>query len=126
MRIDRIQIKGFRNFDNEEILFQPKTLIIGANDVGKTNLLYALRLLFDKSINEHDLELTNSDYNAYTGTDKVEITVTLCDIVEDCLLSAFGGSVKDSSTFKYNLDSFLAFYNYALDQLPYKSLIVSK
>ena len=98
MRIDRIHIKGFRNFDDEEILFQPKTLIIGANDIGKTNLLYALRLLFDKSINEHDLELTDSDYNAYSGTDKVEITVTLCDIVEDCLLSVFGGSVKDSST----------------------------
>lgn len=97
MRIDRVHIKGFRNFDNEEILFQPKTLIIGANDVGKTNLLYALRLLFDKSINEHDLELTDSDYNAYNGADEIEITVTLCDVVEDCLLSEFGGSVKDGS-----------------------------
>ena len=98
MRIDRIHIKGFRNFDNEEIVFQPKTLIIGANDVGKTNLLYALRLLFDKSINEQDLELSDSDYNAYSGTDEIEITVTICDIIEDCLLSAFGGSVKDGST----------------------------
>lgn len=85
MRIDRIHIKGFRNFDNEEIVFQPKTLIIGANDVGKTNLLYALRLLFDKSINEQDLELSDSDYNAYSGTDEIEITVTICDIIEDCL-----------------------------------------
>ena len=34
MRIEKIHIKGFRNFDDEEILFQPKTLIIGANDVG--------------------------------------------------------------------------------------------
>lgn len=48
MKIDKIHIKGFRNFDDEEITFQAKTLIIGANDVGKTNLLYALRLLFDK------------------------------------------------------------------------------
>ena len=50
MRIEKIHIKGFRNFEDEEIFFQPKTLIIGANDVGKTNLLYALRILFDKSI----------------------------------------------------------------------------
>ena len=36
MKIDKIHIKGFRNFDDEEITFQSKTLIIGANDVGKT------------------------------------------------------------------------------------------
>lgn len=98
MRIDRIHIKGFRNFDDEEIIFQTKTLVIGANDVGKTNLLYALRLLFDKSINEHDLELTDNDYNAYSKSNEVEITVTICDVKEDCLLSAFGGSIKDGTT----------------------------
>lgn len=73
MRIEKIHIKGFRNFEDEEIFFQPKTLIIGANDVGKTNLLYALRILFDKSISEHDLDLKDSDYNAYCNTDTVEI-----------------------------------------------------
>ena len=57
MRIEKIHIKGFRNFEDEEIFFQPKTLIIGANDVGKTNLLYALRILFDKSI--IDLSIIN-------------------------------------------------------------------
>ncbi len=98
MRIDRIHIKGFRNFDDEEIVFQTKTLVIGANDVGKTNLLYALRLLFDKSINEHDLELTDNDYNAYSKSNEVEITVKICDVKEDCLLSAFGGSIKNGTT----------------------------
>lgn len=97
MRIDRIHIKGFRNFDDEEIIFQPKTLIIGANDVGKTNLLYALRLLFDKSLNEHNLELTEEDYNAYSATNQIEITVTICDVIEDCLLSTFGSAVKDGT-----------------------------
>lgn len=97
MRIDRIHIKGFRNFADEEIILQPKTLIIGANDVGKTNLLYAMRLLFDKCLNEHDLELTEGDYNAYSGADQIEITVTVCDVVEDCLLSAFGSAVKDGT-----------------------------
>ena len=46
MRIEKLHIKGFRNFRDEEFLFQPQTLIIGANDVGKTNLLYALRLTY--------------------------------------------------------------------------------
>lgn len=35
MKIEKVHIKGFRNFEDEEIVFQPKTLIIGANDVGK-------------------------------------------------------------------------------------------
>lgn len=97
MRISKIHIKGFRNFDDEEITFQDKTLIIGANDVGKTNLIYALRLLFDKSISERDLDLSDSDYNAYSGTNQIEITVTITNVTEDCLLSVFGGSVKDGT-----------------------------
>ena len=95
MKIDKIHIKGFRSFDDEVITLQKKTLIIGANDVGKTNLIYALRLLFDKSLNEHDLELSDSDYNAYSHADTVEITVYLSEIIEDCLLSTFQGAVKD-------------------------------
>lgn len=97
MKIEKVHIKGFRNFEDEEIVFQPKTLIIGANDVGKINLLYALRILFDKSISEHDLELNDSDYNAYSNADTIEITATICDVTEDCLLSAFGGAIKDGS-----------------------------
>ena len=95
MRIEKLHIKGFRNFRDEEFLFQPQTLIIGANDVGKTNLLYALRLLFDKSLNEHDLELTDSDYNVYSGTEYIEITVTISEITEECLVSIFAGNIKD-------------------------------
>lgn len=97
MKIDKIHIKGFRNFDDEVISLQKKTLVIGANDVGKTNLLYALRLLFDKSISENDLDLSDSDYNAYSHADSIEITAYLSDIVEDCLLSAFQGAVKDGN-----------------------------
>lgn len=97
MRIEKIHIKGFRNFNDEEITFQGKTLIIGANDVGKTNLIYALRLLFDKAISERDLDLSDNDYNAYSGTNQIEITVTVRDVVEECLLSVFTGAVKDGT-----------------------------
>lgn len=97
MRIDQVRIKGFRNFGDETIIFHQKTLIIGANDVGKTNLIYALSLLFDKSISEQDLELTDSDYNAYTRARQVEITATICGVTEDCLLSEFKGNIKDGT-----------------------------
>ena len=95
MRLEKLRIKGFRNFNDTEVVFQEKSLIIGANDVGKTNLLYALRLLFDKTISEHDLELSDSDYNAYSGTDAIEITAFFCEVTEECLLSTFSGAVKD-------------------------------
>ena len=58
MRLEKVRIKGFRNFDDTEVIFQKKTLIIGANDVGKSNLLYALRILFDKTISETHRVLT--------------------------------------------------------------------
>lgn len=98
MRIESIHIKGFRNYNDARIIFQPKTLIIGANDVGKTNLMYALRLLFDRSISDHELELCDSDYNAYSGADSIEISITISSITEECLLSTFGGAIKDGTT----------------------------
>ena len=96
--VEGVKVVGLDNMNHyydTEVIFQKKTLIIGANDVGKSNLLYALRILFDKTISEHDLELTESDYNAYSGTDTIEITAYLCEVTEDCLLSTFGSAVKD-------------------------------
>ncbi|MEG0773915.1 AAA family ATPase [Clostridium sp.] len=97
MVIEWIKIKGFRNFEDEVINFSDKTLIIGSNDVGKTNMLYALRLLFDKRLSDKDLELCNSDYNAYNRSTEIEITVRIKNICEDCLRSIFGADIKDDA-----------------------------
>lgn len=97
MKIEWLRIKGFRNFDNEIINFSDKTLIIGGNDVGKTNLIYALRLLLDKSLSLSDLELNDNDYNAYTKAEEIEITLKLKDVTEDCLKSVFGGDIENNS-----------------------------
>jgi len=99
MIIEWIKISGFRNFEDETINFANQTLVIGANDIGKTNLIYALRILFDKSFSDRDLELQDSDYNVFTKSSTIEITVKLTDITEDCLLSIFSGDVKDRNTF---------------------------
>lgn len=40
MIIRKLHIKGFRNYRDTEIRFEEKNLIIGANDVGKTNMQY--------------------------------------------------------------------------------------
>lgn len=99
MKIEWIKIKGFRNFDNEKINFAEQTLIIGANDVGKTNLIYALRLLFDRSLSDRDLDLFNSDYNVYTKSDSIEITVKIVDVKEDCLVTVFKGDLNEATVY---------------------------
>ena len=103
MHLSQINIKGFRNFEDATINFSDKTLIIGSNDIGKSNLLYALRLLFDRSLSERDLELSLSDYNAYVDADSIQITVCISDITEDCLKSVFIGAIENDTTFiQYN------------------------
>lgn len=96
MRIEKIHIKGFRNFIDEEITFAQQTLIIGPNDIGKTNLLYALRILLDRSLSDRDLELAISDYNIYTADKEIQITLYFSDITEDCIKSSFKGQFKDN------------------------------
>ena len=96
MKISQLHIKGFRNFEDETINFEDINLIIGANDIGKTNLLYCLRILFDKTISEYDLDLPDSDYNVRSNSDTIEITATITDIHEECLISEFNGNLKDN------------------------------
>lgn len=98
MKIEEVHIKGFRNFDDAVVELGEKTLIFGPNDSGKTNFLYALRILFDPSLSARDFELTTSDFNCKTNPDRVEITATLCDVREDCLISVFGGNLDEGRT----------------------------
>lgn len=99
MKIEWIKIKGFRNFDNQKVNFADQTLIIGANDIGKTNLIYALRLLFDRSLSDRDLDLFNSDYNVYTKEDSIEITAKIVDVKEDCLITVFKGDLNEGTVY---------------------------
>lgn len=61
MRIKSIIVEGFRNFKSDEIRFTDKSLVIGRNDIGKTNLIYALRILLDRSLSDVDIEPKETD-----------------------------------------------------------------
>ena len=52
MYISQIAIKNYRNFGNDlfKIDLKPFTLIIGENNIGKTNLLNAIGLIFSQEI----------------------------------------------------------------------------
>ncbi len=87
MQIDTIDIKGFRNFYDASIRLHRNTLIIGYNDVGKTNLTYALRLLLDRFLPEAALEPRDSDFFVHERTNEISITLRLIDINEECIIA---------------------------------------
>ena len=61
--ISRVKIKNYRNFKNVDVKLQHKEIIIGENNVGKTNFLRALQLIFDQSFSDDDRMLDPADFN---------------------------------------------------------------
>lgn len=50
MRAETIKIHNFRTFDDAEFIVNPYTLFIGANNAGKSNLIDAIRVFYEKDI----------------------------------------------------------------------------
>lgn len=63
MYISKIEIKNFRNFKDVSFSTNPKIILIGENKSGKTNLLYALRLVLDDSLPDTQRYLDKNDFN---------------------------------------------------------------
>jgi len=82
MYISKIEIKGFRNFKEKEILFnEGVNVIIGHNNAGKTNLIKALSLVIDSQSTKR---LEVDDFSKYTSLaelklypPKISIAVTI-------------------------------------------------
>mgnify|MGYP000994642212 CR=1 FL=1 len=104
MYVSNLRIKNFRNFGDPPFTMdlQPFTLIIGENNIGKTNLLAALSLLFSQEISinsRRNLEIDDINYFTIStfkkqvadqtiAVDKVkfpeiEIHATLSDIQDE-------------------------------------------
>lgn len=63
--ISRVVIKNFRNFKELDISLTHKQVLIGENNVGKTNLIRAIQLILDPRLNDEDRQLEESDF--YNG-----------------------------------------------------------
>lgn len=61
--ISRVVIKNFRKFKNVDVCLGHKQIIIGENNVGKTNFLRALQLVLDPTLSDEDRMLQESDFN---------------------------------------------------------------
>lgn len=104
MKISEVKIKGFRNFKDEIIKFKNHSLITGENDIGKSNLIYALRILLDRSLSELDIEPLDSDFYVHDDTYDLSIQIKFDKITEDCIKTKFKGAVSVES------ELYLAYY----------------
>ncbi len=97
MILASIKLQGFRNFKKAKINLATKSLIIGANDVGKTNLLWAIRLLLDRSLSDYDIEPKDTDFYAFEETNMFTIQLHFDDVREDCVVSKLKGKIGDDN-----------------------------
>jgi putative ATP-dependent endonuclease of OLD family len=95
MKITQLKLKGFRNFKNAVINVTEKTLIIGSNDIGKSNMLYAMRILLDRSLSDWDMEPKDSDFYCHEETNELSIILKFENVTEDCVISKLPGKISD-------------------------------
>ncbi|HEJ4445430.1 TPA: ATP-dependent nuclease [Pseudomonas aeruginosa] len=62
MKLTRIYVSNFRNFRDVDIVVDGNVVIVGENRVGKSNLLHALRLVFDPSLPDSGRQLGQGDF----------------------------------------------------------------
>lgn len=61
--ISRVVIKNYRNFKDLDVDLQHKSVIVGENNIGKTNFIKALQLILDPTLSDEDRMLSESDFN---------------------------------------------------------------
>lgn len=96
MRISRIQIENFRNFHHLDVAVAAHAVIVGENKIGKSNLLYALRLVLDPSLPDSARQLKEEDFwdglpRPLTKDDVVTISVDFAEFEDDDRLLAVLG-----------------------------------
>jgi putative ATP-dependent endonuclease of OLD family len=80
--IDRVRIANFRAIKNLDLSLDPFTLLVGANNSGKTTFLRALHLALGegrKFISKEDFHIENGKF-----TDEITIDVRIVPVDENC------------------------------------------
>jgi len=88
VHVTRIFIEGFRNFERLDLQeLPPAIVLVGENGAGKSNLLYALRLVFDPSLPDTARQLSAEDFwdgfSAPFAGNVISVTVELTDFDGD-------------------------------------------
>ncbi|MDY0388936.1 MAG: AAA family ATPase [Methanolobus sp.] len=75
MIIRKLTIENYRNYTSFEVELKKFTLIIGENNIGKTNLLNALGLIFSQEITFYKKRQLEIDDINYKATDKLRTEI---------------------------------------------------
>lgn len=103
MYLSRIRIENFRNFRDLDVALGGNIVIVGENRVGKSNLLFGLRLIFDPSLPDSSRQLGLADF--WDGLEEISAENTITISVE----------IKD---FEKDLDVLAVLTDYRLDDDP--------
>ena len=84
VRISRVEIQNFRNFETAVFELHEHAVIVGENKAGKSNLLHALRLVLDPSLPDPARRLRQEDFwdglpRPLTRDHRISISVDLAD-----------------------------------------------
>ena len=87
MYLSRINIQNFRNFQYLDVQLAGNVVVIGENRVGKSNLLHALRLVFDPALSDSARQLSRVDFwdglDDPDEDDKISIAVEIKEFEAD-------------------------------------------
>jgi putative ATP-dependent endonuclease of OLD family len=87
MYLSRIRIEKFRNFRDLDVVLGGNVVIVGENRVGKSNLLFGLRLIFDPSLPDSSRQLGLADFwdglEEITSETIMTVSVEIKDFEDD-------------------------------------------
>lgn len=93
MKISKIEIHNFRNFEDCSFELSQNVVIVGENKIGKSNLLFALRLVLDPRLSDSERHLRLEHFwdglpRPLTKENAISISVELADFTDDDALIA--------------------------------------
>ena len=86
MFLSKIQVKNLRNFHSTDVSLGSTSVVVGENSVGKSNLLFALRLVLDSKLPDSSRQLREEDFwegltEPVRNGDTIEVSVEFQDFV---------------------------------------------
>ncbi|MCG8613780.1 MAG: AAA family ATPase [Pseudomonadales bacterium] len=91
MQLANLSIRNFRNFESVSIPLNGNVVLLGENRVGKTNLLFAIRLVLDPTLPDSARHLKLSDFwddCDLTQDPQIEVHLDFADFDRDVALTA--------------------------------------
>ncbi|URN93087.1 MAG: AAA family ATPase [Candidatus Pristimantibacillus lignocellulolyticus] len=79
MKLTSLIVENFRNFIKTDIKLANQNVIFGMNDMGKTNLMYALRFLLDRDVRKNGFRETDFFKNQTDKVIKITLSIDLSD-----------------------------------------------